>query len=102
MARPPKLSRGNGVPAHVQIEQWLIDAIASGEAAAGDRLPAERDLAGALLRCAFPEQRRGMIRMLRWIQMASARPSNATRTRWQPGTSAAMSQWPRRRFCTNA
>ena len=44
----PKLRRGNGVPAHVQIEQWLIDAIASGEAAAGDRLPAERDLAAAL------------------------------------------------------
>ena len=48
IARPPRLSRGIGVPAHVQIEQWLTDAIASGELAAGDRLPPERDFAAAL------------------------------------------------------
>jgi uncharacterized membrane protein HdeD (DUF308 family) len=45
----------------------------------------------ALLRCAFPGHRRGVIRMLCWIQMASVRSSNATRSRWQLGTSVAMS-----------
>jgi hypothetical protein len=45
----------------------------------------------ALLRCAFPEQRRSMIRMVGWVQMASARASNAMRSLWQLGTSVAMS-----------
>jgi GntR family transcriptional regulator len=48
MARPLKLQRGTSVPAHVQIEQWLLNSIASGELAAGDRLPPERDFAAAL------------------------------------------------------
>ncbi len=41
----------------------------------------------ALLRCAFPEQRRSLIRMLGWVQMASARSSNAVRSLWWLGTS---------------
>ena len=45
----------------------------------------------ALLRWAFPEQRRSMIRMLGWVQMASARSSNAARSLWWLGTSVAMS-----------
>jgi hypothetical protein len=45
----------------------------------------------ALLRCAFPEQRRSMIRMLGWVQMANARSLNATWSLWQLGTSVAMS-----------
>jgi GntR family transcriptional regulator len=32
-------------PAHAQIEQWLAEAIAAGRFRAGDRLPAERELA---------------------------------------------------------
>jgi hypothetical protein len=39
----------------------------------------------------FPERRRSMIRMLRWVQMPSARSSNATRSLWRLGTSVAMS-----------
>jgi transposase len=45
----------------------------------------------ALLRCAFPEGRRSMIRILRWVQMTSVRSSNATRSRWRLGTSVATS-----------
>lgn len=45
---PPELERGTGVPAHVQIERWLLDSIAGGELAPGDRLPGERELAGRL------------------------------------------------------
>lgn len=45
MVQPPKLHRGSGIPAHVQIEQWLLEAIASGRLNADDRLPPERDLA---------------------------------------------------------
>ncbi|MEU1721105.1 GntR family transcriptional regulator [Nonomuraea sp. NPDC005692] len=45
---PPELERGTGVPAHTQIEQWLLAAISSGEMAPGDRLPGERELAARL------------------------------------------------------
>ncbi|MFI7704761.1 GntR family transcriptional regulator [Nonomuraea sp. NPDC049480] len=45
---PPELERGTGVPAHVQIERWLLDSIDGGELAPGDRLPGERELAGRL------------------------------------------------------
>jgi len=45
----------------------------------------------ALLRCAFPEQRRSTIGRLCWVQMVSARLSNATRSLWRLGTSVAMS-----------
>ncbi|MEV0619868.1 GntR family transcriptional regulator [Nonomuraea sp. NPDC050404] len=45
---PPELERGTGVPAHVQIERWLLASIAAGELAPGDRLPGERELAGRL------------------------------------------------------
>ncbi|GGO80640.1 GntR family transcriptional regulator [Nonomuraea cavernae] len=48
MVGTPELERGTGVPAHVQIERWLLDAIAGGEMAPGDRLPGERELAGRL------------------------------------------------------
>lgn len=51
MAEPvgtPELERGTGVPAHVQIEQWLLESIAGGERAPGDRLPGERELAAQL------------------------------------------------------
>lgn len=48
IARPPGLRRGKGVPAHVQIEQWLMGAIESGELPPGDRLPPERDFAADL------------------------------------------------------
>jgi quinol monooxygenase YgiN len=41
--------------------------------------------------CAFPEQHRSMIRMLCWVQMVSARSSNATRSLWRLRTSVAMS-----------
>jgi len=45
----------------------------------------------ALLRCTFPEQRRSMIQMLGWVQMANARSLNATWSLWQLGTLVAMS-----------
>lgn len=48
IARIPKLQRGGGSPAHVQIEQWLMGAIASGELAPGKRLPPEHHLATTL------------------------------------------------------
>ncbi|WP_214317473.1 GntR family transcriptional regulator [Nonomuraea sediminis] len=44
----PELRRGTGVPAHVQIERWLQEAISAGEMAPGDRLPGERELAAGL------------------------------------------------------
>jgi hypothetical protein len=52
---------------------------------------AGRAVLAALLRCAFPEQRRNMIRMRRWVQMASARSSNAMRSLWRSGAPVAMS-----------
>jgi len=45
----------------------------------------------ALLRCDFPEELRSTIWMLCWVQMVSARSSNATRSLWWLGTSVAMS-----------
>ncbi|MEV0592216.1 GntR family transcriptional regulator [Nonomuraea cavernae] len=48
MVGTPELERGTGVPAHVQIERWLLASIAGGEMAPGDRLPGERELAGRL------------------------------------------------------
>lgn len=48
IARTPKLRRGSGIPAHAQIEQWLMDAIGSGELPPGERLPPEHELAVAL------------------------------------------------------
>ncbi|MFB4286767.1 UTRA domain-containing protein [Nonomuraea sp. ATR24] len=48
VGNPPELERGTGVPAHVQIERWLLDSIAGGDMAPGDRLPGERELAGRL------------------------------------------------------
>jgi GntR family transcriptional regulator len=46
--RPPKLVRGPGVTVHGQIEDWLADAIASGQLKPGDQLPTEHDLAAWL------------------------------------------------------
>jgi GntR family transcriptional regulator len=43
--RPPKIIRGPGVTVHGQIEDWLADAIASGQLSPGDRLPTEQHLA---------------------------------------------------------
>jgi GntR family transcriptional regulator len=45
---PPQLVRGLGTTVHAQIEDWLAGAIAAGQLAPGDRLPAEHDLAGWL------------------------------------------------------
>ncbi|HEX4813875.1 MAG TPA: GntR family transcriptional regulator [Nonomuraea sp.] len=42
------MERGTGVPAHVQIERWLLRSIDRGDLAPGDRLPGERELAGRL------------------------------------------------------
>lgn len=43
---PPTLERDSGVPVHVQIEHWLMTAIA--DLRPGARLPGERDLAAAI------------------------------------------------------
>jgi hypothetical protein len=82
--------------AHVQLsrEEQLVQRAQRGGAPCLTRETAAQFLgarAEALLRCAFPEQRRSMIRMLRWVQMLSARSSNATRSLWRLGTSVAMS-----------
>lgn len=42
---PPELDRDATTPAHVAIEAWLTDAVASGTLVTGDRLPGERHLA---------------------------------------------------------
>jgi GntR family transcriptional regulator len=44
----PELERGTGVPAHVQIERWLLASVAAGDMAPGERLPGERELAARL------------------------------------------------------
>lgn len=44
----PDLRDEAGGPVHVRIERWLVDGIAKGAVAPGDRLPAERELAAAL------------------------------------------------------
>ncbi|TCP56839.1 GntR family transcriptional regulator [Tamaricihabitans halophyticus] len=46
----PDFSRqvGAGTPAHVRIEQWLIDAISKGLLAPGDKFPGERDFAARI------------------------------------------------------
>jgi GntR family transcriptional regulator len=48
LAKPPVLDRAGGLPVHVQIEQWLTAAIASGRLGPGDRLPPERELSTRL------------------------------------------------------
>ncbi|NRQ34361.1 GntR family transcriptional regulator [Nonomuraea sp. NN258] len=48
MVGTPELERGSGVPAHVQIERWLLESISSGALAPGERLPGERELAADL------------------------------------------------------
>lgn len=47
-ADPPDLAGGSGIPAHTRIEQWLTQLISRGDLAAGDRLPAEEQLAAML------------------------------------------------------
>src|SRR5580700_3033893 len=46
--KPPTITRQPGSTVHGQIEDWLADAIAAGQLAPGDRLPAEHDLAAWL------------------------------------------------------
>ncbi|WP_433509804.1 GntR family transcriptional regulator [Nonomuraea sp. CA-143628] len=48
MVGTPEVERGTGVPAHVQIERWLLESIGSGEMEPGDRLPGERELSARL------------------------------------------------------
>jgi GntR family transcriptional regulator len=48
LERAPVLERRRGVPAHAQIERWLMDEIITGMIGPGDRLPGERELAAAL------------------------------------------------------
>jgi GntR family transcriptional regulator len=43
--QPPDIVRGPGTTLHGQIEDWLAGEIAAGALRAGDRLPAEHDLA---------------------------------------------------------
>jgi GntR family transcriptional regulator len=44
----PDLDRDSAVPAHAQIETWLVEQIDGGGVRPGDRLPGERDLAARL------------------------------------------------------
>jgi GntR family transcriptional regulator len=48
LASTPDLSRDSDLPAHVQIEQWLMKAISKGDLVPGDKLPREQQLATAL------------------------------------------------------
>lgn len=48
LERLPTVERDAGIPAHVQIEQWLMTAIVSGAVTPGERLPAERTFAARL------------------------------------------------------
>ncbi|MQA09151.1 MAG: UTRA domain-containing protein [Pseudonocardiaceae bacterium] len=50
IASAPDFSRqaGTGVPVHVRIEQWLIDAITRGTLSPGDKFPGERDFAARI------------------------------------------------------
>jgi GntR family transcriptional regulator len=48
LPRPPRIARHSALPPYQQIERWLVEAIASGQLAAGDRLPSERELAARL------------------------------------------------------
>lgn len=48
LASTPALLAAAGTPAHVQIEQWLMMLIDSGELIAGDKLPNEKLLAASL------------------------------------------------------
>ena len=48
LGRAPVLERHRGMPAHAQIERWLMEEITTGSISAGDRLPGERELAVAL------------------------------------------------------
>src|SRR5580698_9386328 len=43
--QPPEIVRGTGTTVHGQIEDWLAGQITIGALRAGDRLPAEHDLA---------------------------------------------------------
>jgi GntR family transcriptional regulator len=47
-ATVPPLALSSGVPAHAQIEQWLMTLIDRGELIEGDKLPNEQDLAASL------------------------------------------------------
>lgn len=44
----PDFSRQGGIPVHVRIEQWLIDAITRGVLSQGDKFPGERDFAARI------------------------------------------------------
>lgn len=44
----PDFSRQGGVPVHVRIEQWLMDAITRGTLEPGDKFPGERDFAARI------------------------------------------------------
>lgn len=44
----PDLDRDSTVPAHAQIEAWLVEQVDTGALRPGDRLPGERDLAARL------------------------------------------------------
>ena len=91
---PDPANRANGTPGK--------DSPGRGKIAATWRAPrpqgqgrttviALQGVPAALLRCGFREEHRSTIRMLCWVQMVSARSSNATRSLWWLGTSVAMS-----------
>lgn len=47
-ASMPDLDEASDVPSHARIERWLADVIGDGELSAGDKLPAEEELAATL------------------------------------------------------